>query len=115
MIENIYKKLIELSDIELQRKLWLNEHNDTGEISSYVELMNSLFDDYSFDSFVEMNASKAGMSRTVVAELEKLRSILNNYKEMETDEGILNDAGWLEIVNQAKGVIDKWDRDFIIK
>jgi len=42
----IYDKIIELSDINLQRKLWLNENNDTGLISSYVEVMCSLFDDY---------------------------------------------------------------------
>ena len=48
----IYKKIIELSDLGLQRKLWLNEKNDTGLISSYSELMSSLFDDFNFDDFL---------------------------------------------------------------
>ena len=43
------KSLVELSDIDLQRKLWLNIDNNTGLISSYSELFNSLFSDFDFD------------------------------------------------------------------
>jgi hypothetical protein len=61
VVKNIYNKLIELSDITLQRKMWLNEGNDRREISSYAELMNSLFDDYNFDSFIETGTYKLGL------------------------------------------------------
>lgn len=44
-IENIYRDLLELSDITLQKKLWLNQNNNTGLLSSYSELMCRLFDD----------------------------------------------------------------------
>lgn len=43
MKSNIYGRLVELADLNLQRKLWLNEQNDPGLISSYPELMSSLF------------------------------------------------------------------------
>jgi hypothetical protein len=56
IIKYIYDKIIELSDLDLQRKLWLNENNDTGLISSYDELMCSLFDDSKCDSeFTEID------------------------------------------------------------
>ena len=35
-IKNIYFDILEMSDITLQKKLWLNENNDTGLISSYI-------------------------------------------------------------------------------
>ena len=41
-IKNIYRCIKELSDLNLQKKLWLNENNDTGLISSYSELLSSL-------------------------------------------------------------------------
>lgn len=38
-----FKEILEeLSSADLQVKLWLNIENDTGLISSYVELMNNL-------------------------------------------------------------------------
>jgi hypothetical protein len=50
-----------------------------------------------------------------VSELEKLRDHLNNYKEKETDEAILDDAESLIITTQAKVVVDKWKEDLIFK
>jgi len=106
----IYKKIIELSDLGLQRKLWLNEKNDTGLISSYSELMSSLFDDFNFDDFVENGAKKIGLPNSVIIELEKLRELLNGYDEKDSDDEIINDSEWKTIVEQAKIVIKEWDK-----
>ncbi len=103
--------MMELADLHLQRKLWLNEKNDTGLISSYTELMCSLFDDYSFDDFVEVNALKIGLSKSLIFELSKLRELLNKYDERKSDEEIINDTEWGKIVEQAKIVIKAWDRE----
>ena len=109
--DNIYHKIIELSDSSLQRKLWLNQNNDTGLISSYVEVMCSLFDDFHFDDFVDKTAAEIGLSDDTILELNNLRELLNNYKEKESDEEIINDPEWEKIVEQAKIVIKKWNRD----
>jgi hypothetical protein len=52
-VENIYNDILELSDVNIQRKLWLNEANNTGLISSFTELMCRLFDDNNLDGFID--------------------------------------------------------------
>jgi len=108
--EQIYDKIVEISDVQLQRKLWLNQNNDLGLISSYVELMCTLFDDLFFDNFVDKTASEIGLSNSIIVELNKLRSYLNNYDEKYSDEEIINDSEWLKVVEQAKEVLKKWKR-----
>ncbi len=109
-IENIYSEIIELSDLSLQRKLWLNESNDTGLISSYTEVMCSLFDDFSFDEFIVKTSAEMGFPADIIFELDKLRILLNEYEEKGSDEIILNDPEWGKVVNQAKIVMTKWKR-----
>ncbi len=110
IIENIYRMIVELANLSLQRKMWLNEDNDTGLISSYTELMCSLFDEFSFDDFIDNRVSEISLSNSAIFELNKLRNLLNNYKDKETDEEILSDPEWKKIVEQAKIVIKEWDK-----
>lgn len=110
IIGSVYKMIIELSDLSLQRKLWLNENNDTGLISSYTELMCSLFDDFNFEDLIDNRASKIGLSNSVIFELNKLRELLNNYNEKDSDEEIISDPEWGKVVEQAKTVIREWDK-----
>lgn len=111
IIGNIYEKLIELSSSSLQRKLWLNENNDTGLISSYSEFMCSLFDDFGFDEFVDNGATRIGLSDSLIFELNNLRKLLNSYVEKESDEQIINDSEWGKIIEKAKIVIEKWNKN----
>jgi hypothetical protein len=108
--ENVYRIIVELASLSLQRKLWLNENNDTGLISSFYELMSSLFDDFGFDDFIDNRATKVGLSNSLIFELNKLRELLNSYNEKESDEEIINDPEWKNIVEQAKMVIKEWDK-----
>lgn len=110
ILESIYFRLIELSDLVLQRKLWLNQNNDTGLISSYSELMNSLFDDFNFDDFIDQTVYQIGFPDSDVLELNKLRHLLNSYSEKESDIEILNDNEWEKVVKQAKIVVNNWDK-----
>lgn len=110
IIENIYRMIVELANLSLQRKMWLNEDNDTGLISSYTEFMCSLFDEFSFDDFIDNRVSEISLSNSAIFELNKLRNLLNNYKDKETDEEILSDPEWKKIVEQAKIVIKEWDK-----
>ena len=108
--ENVYRIIVELASLSLQRKLWLNENNDTGLISSFYELMSSLFDDFGFDDFIDNRATNVGLSNSLIFELNKLRELLNSYNEKESDEEIINDPEWKNIVEQAKMVIKEWDK-----
>ncbi len=103
----------ELSDVSLQRQLWLNESNKMGLVSSYSELMCSLFDDFGFEDFVDNRATKIGLSDPLILELSKLRSLLNSYVEKESDEAIINDPAWGKNVEQANVVIAKWDKEMM--
>lgn len=108
-MQNIYNDLLELSDLDFQRKLWLNENNDTGLISSYIELMNRLFDDNSFDDFIDNGVPKITIDPNVVSELHKLRNSLNEYEEKGTDREIISDPRWVKISEQAKLIIKMWN------
>jgi len=105
--KNIFNDIIELSDLEKQKTYWLGK--DPNHVSSYVELMCRLFDDDNFDDFVDNTASQIGFSKKAILELIKLRELLNNYKEKETDREIIEDSEWKKIAIQAKVVIENWD------
>jgi hypothetical protein len=111
MTQHIYRLIGELADISLQRKLWLNENNDTGLMSSYSELMCSLFDDLGFDGFIDDEATKIGLSKGLIFKLSGLRASLNSYDEKDTDEGIISDPEWRKVVEQAKAVIEEWNKE----
>ncbi len=72
--------------------------------------MCSLFDDFTFDDFFDSRASKIGLSNSVIFELNKLRGLLNNYNEKDSDEEIIGDPEWGNVVEQAKRVIREWDK-----
>lgn len=108
--KNIYDDINELSSLSLQRQLWLNENNNTGLISSYVEVMCRLFDDNGVEGFIDVTASKIGMSNELISELNRLRILLKSYKEKGSDAEIINDPEWKKIVEQAKIVIEEWNK-----
>lgn len=110
--ENIYEDLLELSDLNLQKKLWLRDGNDTGLISSYMELMNRLFDDDNFDLFIDKGARELGVEQTLILKLDQLRSLLNLYEEgTKTDSDILTDPQWSLISNHASLVVKIWNEE----
>ena len=87
----------------------LNIDNNTGLISSYSELFNSLFSDFDFDYEIkDLEDDKLKQN------LQKLKVMLEEYKEPYSfdfkenwdDSIILNDSRWLEIVNFAKNIIN---------
>lgn len=108
--KEIYDAIYEISDLNLQKKLWLNQNNDTGLISSYTEAMCSLFDDFHFDEFVDDASSVKKFDFSTIYELNKLRDLLKKYDEKKSQEEIINDPEWRKVVDQAKVVIDKWNK-----
>ena len=110
-IENIYSDILEVSDIALQKKLWLNEENYSGQISSFTELYCRLFDDNDLDVFIESAKLDNVISQNLLSQIIYLRDLLNNYIEKSTDREIINDPEWFKIVTQAKLVIEYWDKE----
>lgn len=113
IVKNIYCDIYEISDLNWQRKLWLNENNDTGLISSFTEVYCRLFDDNCFESFIETTAKEVGMPQELIIELNKLKILLNSYDEADfSDEEIINDPDWKKVSEQAKVVINLWNKTF---
>lgn len=110
-IQNIYENLLELSNINLQKEIWLNIENTKGLVSSYAELMNRLYDDDSFDLFIDKRALELGIGSNLIAQLNHLRSLLNHYNEKTTDAEIINDQNWIHISNQASLIVEIWNND----
>ena len=106
LTENIHGDLVLLSDLEQQRKWWLGE--DPHHISSYVELMCSLFDDNRLEEFAGVEAAQEGFSVEFVGALRQLTAMLNGYEEKATSREILEDPEWLRVVEQAKRVLVEW-------
>ena len=113
ILKEINSCIVEVSDIELQRKIWLNENNDTGKESSFDELICTLFDDFDINHFIKYEAMNYGLSEHVIKELKKLIDmlngyILNNYKNKHSYEEIIEDKEWRKVSLQAKSVIEIW-------
>lgn len=115
ILDYIHDKIEELSNVDLQNKMWLNHNNDTGRISSYAELMCSLYDDCHLEHFLLKAMEKYGYSNNALNELYQLNSLLNNYEEPYTngytnDELVIKDSNWQVIVKQAQTVLANWDQ-----
>ena len=108
-IKNIHNDILEISDLELQKKLWLNQNNDTGLISSYTELMCRLFDDNDIESFINKEGIEQGLPEKIIIEIRLLIRLLNSYKEKQSDQEIIEDTEWHNIIEQAKMVLNVWN------
>ncbi|WP_293309447.1 hypothetical protein [Pedobacter sp. UBA5917] len=108
ILEYIFNDILEISDIGIQKKLWLNENNDTGLISSYIELMSRLFDDHNLSNVIKNKEITRELKPELISAIKKLEEALDNYVEKETDKEIILDPKWIEISEQAKTVIKMW-------
>ena len=114
-LEYIHDKIEELSSMDLQEKMWLNQNNNTGRISSYAELMCSLYDDFNLELVLIKAMEKYGHSNNALNELYQLNTLLDNYEEPYTnghidDELIIKDSNWQVIVKQAQTVLANWNQ-----
>jgi len=107
---NIYQDIIELSDIELQKKRWLSDDSD--EISSYEELMCSFFDDNNIIDFIDSELAKYSPSSELKKSLQKLVTALNDFDDNGFDnEQIFNSRPWNKIISIAGEVRVLWENE----
>ncbi len=113
ILDHIYDDLYELSNIGLQKRLWLGECVDIGYVSSSTELFCRLFDDDLFDDFVMTLNKEEYENLEIIYKLITLHTKLNEYndnleiKNLE-DVEILEDPKWFEIVSVAQEVLHNW-------
>ncbi|TGK32360.1 hypothetical protein EHQ12_19245 [Leptospira gomenensis] len=108
-VKNIYNDLLELSNKDRQKSLWLGKEAD--HISSYIELMCRLFDDNDFDSFID-EFHETRKNTDLSLKLQNLREMLNSYNgDDKSDTDILMDPNWDSIVARASEIIHDWNID----
>ena len=106
--KNIFRDILEISDIEFQRIIWFG-HCKT-HISSYVEVMCRLFDDDNFELFLKEDTQTLNYPFSFQKALQRLKENLNNYNKADdkTDLEVLTDPQWQEISKLAKSIINEW-------
>jgi hypothetical protein len=109
IIQNIYNDILELSSTEIQIKKWIT--GETGNISSYIELMCRLFDDDGLDEFIERDAFLLGFPDALIKELSMLRIMLNEFEgEGLTSREIIASEEWKKISEKASTIIKLWPK-----
>ncbi len=106
-IKNIYDNILEISDVDFQKRAWLN--NSKSECSSFTEVMCRLFDDDEFDRFIDVEINTLQFNSELVSQIKILRNMLNDYKEKSSDFEIIEDPDWQCITIQAKDIITLWN------
>jgi hypothetical protein len=111
-IRNFNSFLEEISNIELQKKLWL-EPND--QFSSFVELYNEI--DPENGSFFIRQLGLLNCDNYFLKELRILYNLLMEYKEpyeyfrYKSDLYILEDCKWQNICKQGEIVYKLWSME----
>ena len=101
-----------IADPEYQRKAWI-EGSIPNNVDSWEETMCQFFDDASIDDLLENIDPKFGWSDKQIAELWKLRNILNEYCESTpkymNPRDVLSDPRWHKVVECAKDTLKAFE------
>lgn len=102
---NLYSAIKDVADYEMQKVVWLGHHSSY-EID-YDETRANLYDNCSFKDFILDYKEKHG-NDALLLKMEKLNTLLQDYRPNLIDEEILQDQRWIDITVAAQGVIDIW-------
>jgi hypothetical protein len=118
LFTNLCHHLEVLAEERIQRKVWLNENNDTGEISSFTELYLGIMYDCALDEILKNQDYWGGVPSAVIEELERLGIELKCFKDRvshilsretpEDLESIMQNPDWIKISQHAKKILEMW-------
>jgi hypothetical protein len=106
---NVFNAIKDISDLDLQKLAWLCKH--PVYISSFTEVIATLYDDFNFERYIKYYESVKGKDKLYKLLIE-LNEMINKYKangyeielEYKGTERILGDPQWIEITNKAKEI-----------
>ena len=93
----LLSSLGELSDINFQKRIWLNIDNPNGLVTSFIEAANNVFDDALITEVLEAN--QIVFDRAVTQALLELHDATDAVNEFRSEEEIINDP-LMEVVRQ---------------
>lgn len=102
-IKNIVDSLKQLASAEFQEKGWVR--GEIHDYCSYIETICGLFDDSSFDEFIDNQAKKFGLTDDQIQKLDNLRKVVREFNRKHWDYEdpiiIIKDPEWLKIRQMA--------------
>lgn len=106
--QNINETIAEIASREYQESAWFGK---TNLVSSPVELLCNLFDDYQFDDYLVINSKNMTESQRTIGELlrEKLNSFSEKIDNFPKPEEVIDHPEWQEIRELASKFIEEGD------
>lgn len=101
----VFEILEELSNPDLQVKLWLNIENEGGLISSFTELLNDV-DGPDFNYVASNLIEDSDLKKELFILLEKIKNYKEptSYKKYKNDVFIISDPNWKTIRDYTKEI-----------
>ena len=96
-IEDVLSALKELSDREVQRRLWLSDGSQGAEVSSFVEAVSRLYDDSGIGDSYEFKKTGTGLGIEVDQALGQLHRALKFIDDGEGPEATIEAAAMEEV------------------
>lgn len=107
-IEIIYSLIMDISDIEDQKKVWRGDYAPD-RVGSYIEYRSRLFDDCFFNNFIDDYLNIVELPQEFKEKTKLLREKLNLFDGyVIRHKEIFNHPKWVEISDIAKEVIELW-------
>lgn len=108
VLRNIYNNIEELSNLDLQYKVWIKAEIPN-YVSSYIELINR-FDDNDYEGFITKDIKEFDLKEEFIHKLVEVHTLLENYNGIDkTHLEIINDQAWRAISDVAKEVKALWE------
>ncbi len=105
-VDNIYKDLEELADLELQKARWTK-----GGTSSYESLMERLIDERRLEDFIRLAVDSLLISKDTARQLSYVQYLLDLYQEKAHDAAMLHDPVWVGVTREVRKALDSWNLD----
>lgn len=102
--KNICNALGELSDIELQRQLWLSDGAGGALVSSFTEVVEELFSDTGLDD--ALNAGTTGLDAETVKLLRSLRLAIDRVDNDHGPWQTIDDPNMVEVRSMAGKLLE---------
>jgi hypothetical protein len=101
---SICVSLRELSDLELQKQLWLSDGSNSQDVSSFVEAVEQLFTDTGLlDSLL---LGETGFGEEAENHLKSLDVLLRKVDARQAPIGIINDPKMEQVRALAKRILN---------
>ena len=106
---DLISTVCDISDLEYQKRVWVR--GEGPEVDCFIETAEGFLSGYDGFKDFDTRYEEYGLTKEQFLVLKALRQKIYDYNGFDSDEEIINDPKWLEIVNFAKIVYKKLHRN----